>query len=89
MVDAFSRVGVEPLRVGFAGRVHPKLHPYTLDAKIQKHPLQPEVEKLTKDIAKLERRLEQLDNSKRRSKKANTEEVDAKFGALVLIAAVL
>lgn len=61
LVESFAKAGVEPLRVGFAGRVATALHRYTLDSRVETHHLKPEVDKLRADLGAAERRLENVE----------------------------
>jgi hypothetical protein len=53
LVEGLSLVGLNPLRVGFAGKVKPSLAPYTLDAQIEVHPLKKDIDFLNGQIANL------------------------------------
>jgi hypothetical protein len=64
LVEGFAASGLNPLRVGFAGRVPAPLHPYTLDARIELHPLKKDIDKLKADIISLEKRI--ADTTERR-----------------------
>lgn len=63
LVESFAKAGVKPLRVGFAGRVPPALHRYTLDSFIETHTSKPALDKLRTDLASAERRLETVQAS--------------------------
>lgn len=63
LVESFAKAGVNPLRVGFAGRVPLALHRYTLDSCIETHPLKPTLDKLRAELASAERRLESAEAS--------------------------
>ena len=60
-MEGFAASGLNPLRVGFAGRVPAPLHPYTLDARIELHPLKKAIDKIKTEITSYEKRIEALE----------------------------
>lgn len=67
LVEGMAAVGIRPLRVGFNAKVKPALHPHTLDAKIELHPLKPEIDKLQASIHRLQ---DSMQNVKEKMKQA-------------------
>jgi superfamily I DNA and/or RNA helicase len=62
LVEGFATAGVKPLRVGFAAKIKSSLHEYTLDAKLEAHPLKPKVDQLVKEQENVEKKLEALES---------------------------
>ncbi|KDQ17106.1 hypothetical protein BOTBODRAFT_106235 [Botryobasidium botryosum FD-172 SS1] len=54
LVEPLAAAGLRPLRVGFAGNVKPELRKYTLDARMEEHPLAPERKRLLEEVKELE-----------------------------------
>ncbi|KAF8305833.1 P-loop containing nucleoside triphosphate hydrolase protein, partial [Clavulina sp. PMI_390] len=67
LVESFSNCGLNPLRVGFAGRVPDHLHNYTLDAKIEAHSSKPVIDEIRAKLDNAERALERVEASLGRS----------------------
>lgn len=62
LVEGFAAAGVKPLRVGFGAKIKSCLHEYTLDAKLEAHPLRVKVEQLLKDQENVEKKLGALED---------------------------
>ncbi|KAG2076441.1 P-loop containing nucleoside triphosphate hydrolase protein [Suillus decipiens] len=62
LVEGFAAAGVKPLRVGFGAKIKSSLHEYTLDAKLEAHPLKIKVDQLLKDQENIERKLGALED---------------------------
>jgi hypothetical protein len=56
LVEGLSFAGLQPLRVGYGGKVKSSLLEHTLDYKLGTHPLKPELDQLTKKEEALQRR---------------------------------
>lgn len=54
LVEGLAKAGMRPLRVGFNAKVKPALHPHTLDAKIDLHPLKPGIDSLEESVHRLQ-----------------------------------
>ena len=76
LVEGFVVAGVTPLRVGFGAKVKASLGEYTLDYRLEQHPLKPKVDKLVEEKKSLEKRRAQLE------KKVAGVQKDGKAGAL-------
>ena len=76
LVEGFVAAGVTPLRVGFGAKVKASLGEYTLDYRLEQHPLKPKVDKLVEEKKSLEKRRAQLE------KKVAGVQKDGKTGAL-------
>ncbi|KAG2035496.1 P-loop containing nucleoside triphosphate hydrolase protein [Suillus americanus] len=61
LVEGFAAAGVKPLRVGFGAKIKSSLYEYTLDAKLEAHPLRLKVDQLLKDQENVERKLGALE----------------------------
>ena len=60
LVEGLGKAGVKPLRVGFNGNVRQALVEYSLDYKLQKHPLHPTLLKITAEENKASKQREDL-----------------------------
>ncbi|KAG8935227.1 hypothetical protein FRC01_005483 [Tulasnella sp. 417] len=53
LIEALVAAGVNPLRVASPGKVKESVAQYSLEAKMEAHPLNPELDELTKDLTRL------------------------------------
>ncbi len=60
LVDGLVKAGVKPLRVGYHGTIRSSLIPYSLDYKLQQHPLTATVQKLVDESATTQEGIEEL-----------------------------
>ncbi|KJA17170.1 hypothetical protein HYPSUDRAFT_206440 [Hypholoma sublateritium FD-334 SS-4] len=60
LVDGLVKAGVKPLRVGYHGTIRSSLIPYSLDYKLQHHPLTATVQKLVDESATTQEGIEEL-----------------------------
>ncbi|KDQ54482.1 hypothetical protein JAAARDRAFT_135529 [Jaapia argillacea MUCL 33604] len=56
LVEGLAAAGVRPLRVGYGGKVKESLFEHTLDAKLEAHPLKPQVDQLDIDFERVQKR---------------------------------
>ncbi|KAG1852645.1 P-loop containing nucleoside triphosphate hydrolase protein [Suillus tomentosus] len=75
LVEGFAAAGVRPLRVGFGAKIKSSLHEYTLDAKLEAHPLKVKVEQLLKDQENVERKLGALADKIVAAEKSSSEKL--------------
>jgi superfamily I DNA/RNA helicase len=60
LVEGLAASGVNPLRVGYGGKVKSSLYEHTLDHKLSVHPLKPHIDKLSKDEERIQKRVTTL-----------------------------
>ncbi|KZT23060.1 P-loop containing nucleoside triphosphate hydrolase protein [Neolentinus lepideus HHB14362 ss-1] len=58
LVEGLAAAGMKPLRIGYGGKVKTSLYEHTLDAKLEKHPLRPQLDKLIKEQTELMEQIE-------------------------------
>jgi len=73
LVEGLALSGIKPLRVGFSGKVKSSLVEHTLDHKLEKHVLKPELDKLAKKEQGLQNRIESLKKKLEESRKCHSE----------------
>ncbi|KIO30452.1 hypothetical protein M407DRAFT_224414 [Tulasnella calospora MUT 4182] len=56
LLEALVAAGVNPLRVASPGKVKESVAQYSLEAKMEAHPLKPELDELMKDLPRLQER---------------------------------
>lgn len=57
LVEGLAASGVKPLRVGYGGKVKQSLYEHTLDHKLTVHHLKPQVDKLSQDEERIQKRV--------------------------------
>lgn len=60
LVEGFAEAGLEPLRIGFRGKIKDSLIEHTLDYKLDQHPLKPKVDRLLEEKRDTEKKLSDL-----------------------------
>jgi hypothetical protein len=60
LVEGLAVAGVQPLRVGHGGKVKSRLVEHTLDFKLENHPLRREVNELSGEDERLQKRMDDL-----------------------------
>ena len=61
LVEGFASVGVKPLRIGYNGNVRQSCLPYSLDYKLEQHPLHPSLMSLSKEESEVASRTRDLE----------------------------
>lgn len=84
LVEGFAAAGVKPLRVGFAAKIKSSLHEYTLEAKLEAHPLKPKVDQLVKEQENVERKLEGLESRIITAEKSGSEKLSSMRTAVTI-----
>lgn len=59
-MEGLLAAGLKPLRVGYSGKIKASLHEYTLEAKLEQHPLRPKHVAVEDQIKALEKALKAL-----------------------------
>ena len=77
LVDGLVKAGVKPLRVGYHGTIRSSLIPYSLDYKLQQHPLTATVQKLVDESASTQEGIEEL-NGKYKDLEKKVEDAAAR-----------
>lgn len=62
LVEGFASVGVKPLRIGYNGNVRQSCLPYSLDYKLEQHPLHPALTTLVKEESEVASHIQGLEN---------------------------
>jgi hypothetical protein len=73
LVEGLALSGIKPLRVGFSGKVKSSLREHTLDHKLEKHALKPELDKLAKKEEGLQKRVDSLRKKLEESRRCHGE----------------
>ncbi|KAG1736198.1 P-loop containing nucleoside triphosphate hydrolase protein [Suillus lakei] len=85
LVEGFAAAGVKPLRVGFGAKIKSSLYEYTLDAKLETHPLKPKVDQLLKDQESAERKLGALEHRIVVAEKSGSEKLGSMRTAFTVL----
>ncbi|KAG2152811.1 P-loop containing nucleoside triphosphate hydrolase protein [Suillus clintonianus] len=85
LVEGFAAAGVKPLRVGFGAKIKSSLYEYTLDAKLEAHPLKPKVDQLLKDQENAEKKLGALEQRIVEAEKSGSEKLSNMRTALTVL----
>jgi hypothetical protein len=85
LVEGFAAAGVKPLRIGFGAKIKSSLYEYTLDAKLEAHPLKLKVDQLLKDQENVERKLGALEHRIVVAEKSGSEKLSSMRTAFTLL----